>query len=417
MPELRRKGRAMFVPPGGLAPLHTLALYDLGPKDITLDVALPAWTTWVAVVMVASSTLAGAYLARRNSARISIWLAVASALMLITALVDLLPDAWEEADATGVPIWVVGLAGVFGFAVITFFTRKGCGHSHDDGAAGGGRHAPGLHRRVKRAVSAAVYGGVGTAAALSLHRMIEGATLALVASAVVVAALVIHSASEGLALTALLDLARRRAAPWLALSCLAPAAGVVLATLAPLPAQSVPILLGMVTGVLLRTAVIGLTIARDSRRLSRRHLVIAGTVVAGIGGLLITTQTVLAGGPPRPTLPIAAAHGVTPAPVPRPGMPGPPAAPARQLTTTQLRAAITGGQLSLEQLLARRDPATISADAATLLRALPEHSPEQITQTLRQAKIGTGTAIGDLTLRQRHLLLSALSDEPGSQHR
>ncbi|MGW4959082.1 hypothetical protein ACWEPL_17800 [Nonomuraea sp. NPDC004186] len=407
MPVLRRKGRAMFVPPGGPAPLHTLALYDLGPKD-PLDAALPAWTTWVAVVLVALSTLAGAHLARRNSAKISIWLAIASALMLITALVDLLPDAWQEADATGVPIWVVGLAGLFGFAVITFFTRKGCGHSHDSGAAAGGRHAPGLHRRVKEAVSAAVYGGVGTAAALSLHRMIEGATLALVSSAVVVAALVIHSASEGLALTALLDLARKPAVPWLTLSCLAPAAGVVLATVAPLPAQSVPILLGMVTGVLLRTAVIGLTIARDSRRLSRRHLVIAATVVAGVGGLLITTQTVLAGGLPQP---------MVAAPVPHSRAPGPPTAPIRQMTTTQLRAAISGGQLSLEQLLARRDPATISADAATLLRALPEHSPEQITQTLRQAKIGTGTAIGDLTLRQRHLLLSALSDEPESQHR
>ncbi|MEV6041635.1 hypothetical protein AB0L65_61780 [Nonomuraea sp. NPDC052116] len=410
MPVLRRKGRAMFVPPGGPAPLHTLALYDLGPKD-PLDAALPAWTTWVSVVLVALSTLAGAHLARRNSAKIGIWLAIASALMLITALVDLLPDAWQEADATGVPIWVVGLAGLFGFAVITFFTRKGCGHSHDAGAAAGGRHAPGLHRRVKEAVSAAVYGGVGTAAALSLHRMIEGATLALVSSAVVVAALVIHSASEGLALTALLDLARKPAVPWLALSCLAPAAGVVLATVAPLPAQSVPILLGMVTGVLLRTAVIGLTIARDSRRLSRRHLVIAATVVAGVGGLLITTQTVLAGGLPQPPQPTVAA------PVPHSRVPSPPTAPIRQMTTTQLRAAISGGQLSLEQLLARRDPATISADAATLLRALPEHSPEQITQTLRQAKIGTGTAIGDLTLRQRHLLLSALSDEPESQHR
>ncbi|MGW6503062.1 hypothetical protein [Nonomuraea angiospora] len=405
----------MFVPlgePALPAPLHTPALYDLGLKD-PLDAALPAWTTWVAVALVALSTLGGAHLARRNTAKISIWLAIASALMLITALVDLLPDAWQEADATGVPIWVVGLAGLFGFAVITFFTRKGCGHSHDAGAAGGGRHAPGLHRRVKQAVSAAVYGGVGTAAALSLHRMIEGATLALVSSAVVVAALVIHSASEGLALTALLDLARKPAAPWLALSCLAPAAGVVLATVAPLPAQSVPILLGMVTGVLLRTAVIGLTIARDSRRLSRRHLIIAATVVAGVGGLLITTQTVLAGGLPQRPPPIAA-RGMAPAAAPHPS---PPTGPTQQMTATQLRAAVTGGQLSLEQLLARRDPTTISANAATLLRALPEHSPEQISQTLRQAKIGTATAIGDLTLRQRHLLLSALSDASESQHR
>ncbi|MFI9597005.1 hypothetical protein [Nonomuraea sp. NPDC052265] len=401
----------MSVPLGGSTPpslpLHVLTLFDLNVEGSAPDTPLPAWTTWAAVALVALSTLIGASLARRKNATISIWLAVASALMLITALVDLLPDAWHEADATGVPLWVVGLAGAFGFLVITFFTRKGCGHGHGD-KAGGGRHAPGLHRRVKEAVSAAVYGGVGTAAALSLHRMIEGATLALAASAVVVAALVIHSASEGLALTAMLDLARRPAAPWLALSCLAPAAGVVLATVAPLPAQSVPILLGMVTGVLLRTGVIGLTIARDSRRLTRRHLVIAASAVAAIGGLLIATQTLLSGGP-RPSSPVAAARGLGTAP--RSGEAAPPSGPmSRPLSETQLRAAVSARRLTLEQLLARRDATTIAADATTLLRALPEHTPDQITRTLRQARIDPGTSVGELTLLQRHLLLTSLSD-------
>ncbi|KAB8188480.1 hypothetical protein FH608_044430 [Nonomuraea phyllanthi] len=399
----------MFVPAGRstlAAPVQTLALHGPSPEGSGFDAALPAWTTWAAVALVTLSTLAGALLARRNSARIGIWLAVASALMLVTALVDLLPDAWQEAKETGVPFWLVGLAGVFGFVVITYFTRKGCGHGHDDGA-GGGRHAPGLHRRVKQAVSAAVYGGVGTAAALSLHRMIEGATLALAASAVVIAALVIHSASEGLALTALLDLARTPSAPWLALSCLAPVAGVVLATAAPLPAQTVPVLLGMVTGVLLRTAVIGLTIVRDSRRLTRRHLVLAATAVAGVGGLLIAAQTLLAGGPSEPSPPVAAAHGIAPATVPRAARTP---KPSQQMTAAQLRDAVTAGHLSLEQLLSRRDPATIGADAAALLRALPRRSPGQIARTLRQAKISAGTSIGDLTLLQRHLLLTALSD-------
>ncbi|MFI7694305.1 hypothetical protein ACIBQ6_34945 [Nonomuraea sp. NPDC049655] len=389
-------------------PLHTLSALNV--EASAPDTALTAWTTWAAVVLVALSTLVGASLARRRNATISVWLAIASALMLITALVDLLPDAWHEADATGVPLWVVGVAGAFGFLVITFFTRKGCGHSHGD-KAGGGRHAPGLHRRVQQAVSAAVYGGVGTAAALSLHRMIEGATLALAASAVVVAALVIHSASEGLALTAMLDLARRPAVPWLTLSCLAPAAGVVLATVAPLPAQSVPVLLGMVTGVLLRTGLIGLAIARDSRRLTRRHLVLAATAVAAIGGLLVTTQTLLADGPPASSAPVAAARGLATAPNPRTADAAPPLDPLpRQMSEAQLRAAVTARRLTLEQLLARRDATTIAADATALLRALPERTPDQITRTLRQAKIDPGTSVGDLTLLQRHLLLTSLSD-------
>ncbi|MEV4014101.1 hypothetical protein AB0J35_26735 [Nonomuraea angiospora] len=254
-------------------------------------------------------------------------------------------------------------------------------------------------------MSAAVYGGVGTAAALSLHRMIEGATLALAASAVVVAALVIHSASEGLALTALLDLARKRLAPWLTVSCLAPATGVVLATVAPLPPQSVPILLGMITGVLLRTALIGLTIARDSRRLSRRHLILAAAAVAAIGGLLVSAQALLSAGRSEGAAPVAAD------PLPRPS----PAPLPRPLTPAELRVAVATGRIGLESLLSRRDATTIGADAATLLRVLPGHAPDEITETLRQAKIGGGATIGDLTLRQRHLLLAALSDATPSR--
>ncbi|MET9336178.1 hypothetical protein [Nonomuraea sp. NPDC003804] len=249
--------------------------------------------TWLAVLLVSLSTLAGAWLARRNIGRIGLWLAVASALMLITALVELLPDAWHEAGDTGTPLWLLGLSAVFGFAVITYFTRKGCGHAHDQPRRG--QHAPGLHRRVTRAVGAALFGGVGTAAALTVHRLVEGATLALAASVVVVAALMIHSASEGLALTALLDLARRRLTPWLAASCLSPAVGVVLAVLAPLPPSLVPLLLGMITGVLLRTAVVGLKLARTAGggRLSARHMAITGAAVLVTTTLLVAAQYAL----------------------------------------------------------------------------------------------------------------------------
>ncbi|MEV1177606.1 hypothetical protein, partial [Nonomuraea sp. NPDC049784] len=271
----------MSLPLGG--PALQSALQEAG-----LDVAMPAWTVWAAVGLVALSTLAGAHLAQRNAAKISIWLALASALMLITALTDVMPDAWREAHATEVPLWLVALAGVIGFAIITYFTRHG--HPHEV-AVQRGRHAPGLHRRVKQAVSAAVYGGVGTAVALALHRMIEGATLALAASAIVVAALMIHSAGEGLAMTAMLDMASKPRIPWLALSCVSPAAGVVLATVAPIPPQSVPILLGLLTGVLLRTAVIGLQIARNSGQLVRRHVAVAAAGVLAVGGILGAAET------------------------------------------------------------------------------------------------------------------------------
>lgn len=247
---------------------------------------------WAAVLLVSASTLAGAWLARRNSAKVTVWLAIASSMMLVTALADLLPDAWSDAVESGVPLWGVGLAVVFGFLVITYFTRKGCvcpaiNRPHI------ARHAPGRHRRVREAVGAALFGGMGTAAALTTHRAIEGATLALTASVVVVLALMVHSASEGLALAALLGLAKQRLAPWLVVSCASPAVGVVIAKVSPLPGKAVPILLGMVTGVLLRTAIVGLKLAAGSQengRLSRRHVAVAAAISVTSGALLVAAH-------------------------------------------------------------------------------------------------------------------------------
>jgi zinc transporter ZupT len=202
---------------------------------------------------------------------------------------NLLPDAWQDAAETGVPLWAVETAVAFGFLVITYFTRKGCACPSDSGKSPVGLYAPGRHRRLKEAISAALFGGLETAAAWTTHRAIEGATLALTASTVVVIALMAHSASEGLALAALLDLADRRLAPWLLVACVSPAVGVVITTFSPQPGQVVPVLLVMMTGVLLRTAIIGLKRAagrQDNGRLSRGQLVIATIAAITVGVLL-----------------------------------------------------------------------------------------------------------------------------------
>ncbi|MEV6867729.1 hypothetical protein AB0M44_42925 [Streptosporangium subroseum] len=249
----------------------------------------PGTGAWIAVILISVSTLAGAWLARRESTRLAVRLAIASAMMMIIALTDMLPDAWQDAVETGVPLWVVGIAVAFGFLVITYFTRKGCACPSDSGRSPVGLYAPGGHRRLKETVSAALFGGMGTAAALTTHRAIEGATLALTASTVVVIALMAHSASEGLALAALLDVAGQRLAPWLVVACVSPAVGVLVATFSPLPGQVVPVLLGMVTGVLLRTAIVGLKLAagrQENGRLSRGQLVIATAAAITVGVLL-----------------------------------------------------------------------------------------------------------------------------------
>jgi zinc transporter ZupT len=385
----------------------------LGPA---LEGASPGVGAWAAVLLVSLSTLAGAWLARRNFTKVTVWLAIASAMMLITALADLLPDAWREAAETGVPLWAVGLAIAAGFLVITYFTRRGCGHGHQEAKPVGGRHAPGLHRRVKEAADVALFGGMGTAAALTLHRAIEGATLALTASAVVVIALMVHSASEGLALTALLDMAKQRLAPWLVVSCASPAAGVLIAGIAPLPGQIVPILLGMVTGVLLRTAVVGLRLAAAGHadgRLPKRHLTIAAGVATVAGVLLITTHGV----PGETHAQTGQTHRAADhaAPVP----PAPPATPLRRppapqaqtpLTQPQLRVVVAAGRMSLAEVLARTDDTTKNAPIRWLLRALPGDGAAEIAALLAADGINVNRRIGDLTEQQRRYLLNAATN-------
>jgi zinc transporter ZupT len=272
----------------------------------------PGTGAWYAVVLVSISTLAGAWLARRDSGRAVVWLSIASAMMVVMALTDLLPDAWQDAVQDGVPLWALGLSVVTGFLVITYFTRKGCACPSESGAQPA-RHAPGRHRRIKEAVNAAMFGGMGTAAALTTHRAIEGATLALTGSLVVIAALMVHSASEGLALAALLGIAKQRLAPWLVVACLSPAAGVLVATFAPLPDHIISLLLGTVAGVLLRIAVVGIRLAAGQRQggLRRRHVVIAVAAALLFGTLLTTARASQQQSAPRPRTWPAIASGHT----------------------------------------------------------------------------------------------------------
>ncbi|GIH23849.1 hypothetical protein Aph01nite_21590 [Acrocarpospora phusangensis] len=374
---------------------------------------MPGLAVWLAVVLVCLSTLAGAWLARRASRQVTAWLAVASALMLVTALIDMLPDAWQGAVESGVPLWAVGAAILSGFLVITYFTRKGCGHGHDEPAAATGRHAPGLHRRVKEVIGAAVFSGVGTAAALAVHRAVEGATLALTTSAVVVIALMVHSTSEGLALTALLDMASRRPAPWLVVSCVSPVAGVLIATVSPLPARAEPILVGVVAGVLLRTALVGLKLAairQEDGRLPRRHVLSAIGVAGTMAVLLAAVHLV----PEHPAVLSAGAGHRLPAPAGPAPVPAPSATPtatSEPEDSEQLRAALAAGELSLAQVLERDDKAAKRTCVAWLLRGLPGYRSGDIRRLLEAQDISPTRTIGELTRRQRDYLVEHISTD------
>ncbi|MEX2972525.1 hypothetical protein [Streptomyces sp. C184] len=128
-------------------------------------------------------------------------------------------------------------------------------------------------------------GGIGAASGLALHRFLEGATLALTASVAVVAALLVHAASEGLALAVLLGAQqRRRVAPWIGLACLSPVAGAFVTSGLAIPEGLMPLLLAFVAGVLGQRAWVALGLARQQRPEGRRFLgipvIIAVTLAA-----------------------------------------------------------------------------------------------------------------------------------------
>ena len=402
----------------------------------------PGWEAWLAMLLISASTIAGAWLVRRDSRRLVAWLAIASATMLALALTDLLPDASREAAETGLPLWAVAASAVTGYLVITYFTRRGCGHGHGTAshAASARRHAPGRHRRLPGAVGAALFGGMGTAAALTTHRAIDGATLAFSASLVVLLALMVHSASEGLALAALLEIARRRLTPWLVISCVSPAAGVLFATVSPLPRPMVPILLGMVGGVLLRTAIVGIRLAAGCQAgglLSKRQIAAAVSTAVAAGVVLTLAHGGAAGHvsreraetqrrPGPATTPQAA---VPPSPSVRPGTrrsDRPAATPARSSapvirhgTSTsrtrarrersELLAAVRSGRTDLADVLRRDDEAIEHLRVGRLVRALPGRTPERATALMRAGDIDEKGYLGDLDRRQRRTLLDAFT--------
>lgn len=249
----------------------------------------PADGALLAVALITTATLAGAGMARRFADRMGLWLSLASAMMMVSAVTDILPEVWHESGELGIPLWLPAVALAIGFIVITYFTRKGCSHGHDDESRA---PATGRHRRLKQSPGTATFGGVGAAAALTAHRVIEGSTLALSPSTAVIVALFVHSASEGLALAALLHEARQRLAPWLVVSASGPAIGVIAATVSPLPEALVPVLLAVVGGVLLRTAVVGLRMAITKWRSGELHLgqIIASACLATALGVFLVAE-------------------------------------------------------------------------------------------------------------------------------
>jgi zinc transporter ZupT len=232
---------------------------------------LPSTGTLVAVVLVAVATVVGAWLARRGSGRPALLLAAASGTLLIIAVLDLLPDAWDKAHEAGVPPWAVPVTALASYGLMGAVVHIGC--PCEPGRAG----------------------GIGATSGLALHRFLEGATLALTASAAVVAALLVHAAGEGLALAALLGAQPgRRVAPWLGLACLSPVAGAFMTSALPITDGTMPLLLAFVGGVLAQAAWVALRLAHQQRPADRRVLEVPAAMAMTLAAVL-TALVVLVG--------------------------------------------------------------------------------------------------------------------------
>ena len=198
------------------------------------------------VALIAGATLAGAWISARTGRLPRAALRVAAALLLAVVLADLLPDIWRDLPGSGLPWWGAAGTAAAGFAVTGVVTRFGC-------ACAPGPAGP-----------AASWGaGWGAAAALAVHRALEGAAVTLSGSAAVIAALVVHAAAEGFALAALLRAGRQRLVPLLLVACLSPVAGALVLTSVQIPAALSVLLTCVVAGALTRTA---LTAWRAGRR-------------------------------------------------------------------------------------------------------------------------------------------------------
>src|SRR5215467_4575983 len=102
--------------------------------------------------LVAAATVAGVWLARRRPGQQQVWLGAAAGALLVIAGVHVLPDAWSAARAAGVWPIAVPATAIAAFLLAGFVARGGCA----------------CQCSTKRA------GGRGAAAALALHRFLEG---------------------------------------------------------------------------------------------------------------------------------------------------------------------------------------------------------------------------------------------------
>ncbi len=192
----------------------------------------------VGAIVVTLATLAGAWLAGWRQGLKDMWLGAAAGALLVIAGLDLLPEAWEGAEQSGISQWAVPAVALGSFTLAALVARIGCTCDTEK------THAS----------------GTATAIALAAHRFVEGTALALTGSLTVAFALGAHALGEGVAVGALLNgKPRGRMALWLTAMCVGPLVGVVVTSAFPLPEAAEPLLFAFAAGILAQAARVSLS--------------------------------------------------------------------------------------------------------------------------------------------------------------
>lgn len=230
--------------------LHGMEFFAASANAVASPVLLV-----VGVGVVALATAVGAWLARRRDGQQQVWFGAAAGALLVIALLHLLPDAWTRADDAGMPTWLVPAVALVSFSVSILVSRVGCACQADEENVA----------------------GAGSAAALAVHRFLEGAALSL-AGVVTAAAIAVHALGEGLAVGALLRTRPRRLVCWIAVMCVGPAIGAVTVEAIPALRFSEPVLLSVAAGVLAQAARISLRAAFPKSPRQSRSVATAAAV-------------------------------------------------------------------------------------------------------------------------------------------
>ncbi|WP_205699261.1 ZIP family metal transporter [Conexibacter sp. SYSU D00693] len=221
------------------------------------------------------STMAGGLAVLRWPGRAEWLMALAGGVVLGAALFDLLPEAVEHAEEHGlgadVPIGAM-LGGILLFSFAERWTHHGEDHHHDGHDAGADAPEAGPS-------SAGLVGAAGFVAhsffdglAIGLGFRVDDALGLLVALAVIG-----HDFSDGLNTVSILRAARHpveRSRRWLYAVASAPIVGALVASVAPVPEDVLPVSLGFFAGLFLYAAA--------------THLLPAANRLPWLGGLLTT---------------------------------------------------------------------------------------------------------------------------------